>query len=632
MAIALDVARKLDNMDFSGDSTVFVHLDKEMYNGDGDYAALEVLGDCVVLMADAGIENVVIKSNSFRQPCIGQSTHDNMSGGRWEINSSQPKKIVIDGIHIKCEPKNSNFSIGSYGFKEPPIIECINGGSIDCPETRGKRVMLEMYTVPQASTKICNDPEYAIIPEGVDLSTVRSDTWKAVIRDWNEKGVDTSDMEQLPLNGKQVNALCSLRYKGYDIKPELYLDVYFGNISDVAGIYAVGLEPSEDIMSLAKEESPFVPFEYKTDAFKRDHIADVLPDLDLHALASLDSNEQVNALISQMKSIFKGKYQSLEDVLNTDKKDLIFWYELIPIWFNFEGDTENNIVKYYFGADRCVEYTNIKIKKSLKKWFDTKYDSGSTPVVVVSLLHSWRLEDIPGTTNKCLVNLKDIEHPAIAKVIDSDVLKYHGEILENYGSIVNLQIDSDIAGFTVNQENDYTVLNIAERRNPFIKNKHIYAVGGSRLQYLDVARRVYKMPERVVVVTDVKPHKIYYADNVLGVFTREEYNAVKDYYNSEYHEFPVAPRYSFLFKNEEGEECVVSGKLCKSLMAAKLFKHKEEMKSRFDIMHVIDADGRSVSCTSLNMLCLDYSNVHLVVKRAVKELTESDNNETDFEL
>ena len=78
------------------------------------------------------------------QACIGTETHTGMSYCRWEPGQSKPlDKIVIDGVHIICKSKVDNFSLGSYGEAQQPEIECINDGSIECPEVNGYRIMVE---------------------------------------------------------------------------------------------------------------------------------------------------------------------------------------------------------------------------------------------------------------------------------------------------------------------------------------------------------------------------------------------------------------------------------------------------------------------------------------------------------
>lgn len=91
----------------------------------------------------AGTGTLTLVSNGEMQACIGTATHTGMSYGRWEPGREKPlKKIVIDGVKVVCKSSVPNFSLGSYGESTVPEIECKNGGSIECPEMKGKRVMI----------------------------------------------------------------------------------------------------------------------------------------------------------------------------------------------------------------------------------------------------------------------------------------------------------------------------------------------------------------------------------------------------------------------------------------------------------------------------------------------------------
>lgn len=91
----------------------------------------------------AGTGTLTLVSNGGMQACIGTATHTGMSYGRWEPGREKPlKKIVIDGVKVICKSQVPNFSLGSYGESTVPEIECKNGGSIECPEMKGKRVMI----------------------------------------------------------------------------------------------------------------------------------------------------------------------------------------------------------------------------------------------------------------------------------------------------------------------------------------------------------------------------------------------------------------------------------------------------------------------------------------------------------
>ena len=91
----------------------------------------------------AGTGTLTLVSNGGMQACIGTATHTGMSYGRWEPGREKPlKKIVIDGVKVICKSQVPNFSLGNYGECDVPEIECRNGGSIECPEMKGKRVMI----------------------------------------------------------------------------------------------------------------------------------------------------------------------------------------------------------------------------------------------------------------------------------------------------------------------------------------------------------------------------------------------------------------------------------------------------------------------------------------------------------
>lgn len=100
---------------------------------------------CPVIVAEGiltlkGCGNILLKSSGM-QPVIGIVTTTGMSYGRWCPGYGKLEKIVIDGVQVKLEGEVSNFTIGSYGKGYVPEIELINGGTLDCPETKGKRVM-----------------------------------------------------------------------------------------------------------------------------------------------------------------------------------------------------------------------------------------------------------------------------------------------------------------------------------------------------------------------------------------------------------------------------------------------------------------------------------------------------------
>lgn len=104
-------------------------------------------------------------TGGYMQACIGTETHTGMSFGRWEPGRDEPlEKIIVDGVRVICKSKVPNFSLGSYGKYENPDIDCINGGSIVCPEVKGMRVMMQAGNENLCgSTKRSKSAEYVIV-------------------------------------------------------------------------------------------------------------------------------------------------------------------------------------------------------------------------------------------------------------------------------------------------------------------------------------------------------------------------------------------------------------------------------------------------------------------------------------
>lgn len=120
----------------------------------GNDATVEVSGDSSIISAGCPLQasgiltikgsgTLTIECTESMQACIGTETHTGMSYGRWEPGIDKPlKNIIIDGVHVICKSKVENFSLGSYGESSQPVIEYLNGGSIDCPENNGYRIMV----------------------------------------------------------------------------------------------------------------------------------------------------------------------------------------------------------------------------------------------------------------------------------------------------------------------------------------------------------------------------------------------------------------------------------------------------------------------------------------------------------
>lgn len=111
-----------------------------------------------------GSGTLTLECTEDMQACIGTETHTGMSYGRWEPGRSQTlKKIIVDGVRVVCKSRVPNFSLGSYGESYVPEIECKNGGSIECPEAQGKRIMIASGAEGLVgSTKRCNPAKYDI--------------------------------------------------------------------------------------------------------------------------------------------------------------------------------------------------------------------------------------------------------------------------------------------------------------------------------------------------------------------------------------------------------------------------------------------------------------------------------------
>ena len=152
------------------------HL-KNSYKAGKD-AIVEVTGDNSIVATGCPLQasgTLTIKGSGMltlecsegMQACIGTETHTGMSYGRWESGRGPSlNKIIVDGVKVDCHSRVLNFSIGSYGESEVPEIECINGGSLNCPEINGKRIMNRSGAEGLCgSTKRENCAEYKIVTD-----------------------------------------------------------------------------------------------------------------------------------------------------------------------------------------------------------------------------------------------------------------------------------------------------------------------------------------------------------------------------------------------------------------------------------------------------------------------------------
>lgn len=152
------------------------HL-KHSYKAGKD-AIVEVTGDNSIVATGCPLQasgtltikgsgTLTLECSESMQACIGTETHTGMSYGRWEPGREPSlNKIIVDGVKVDCHSRVLNFSIGSYGKSEVPEIECINGGSLNCPEINGKRIMNRSGAEGlYGSTKRENCAEYEIVTD-----------------------------------------------------------------------------------------------------------------------------------------------------------------------------------------------------------------------------------------------------------------------------------------------------------------------------------------------------------------------------------------------------------------------------------------------------------------------------------
>lgn len=152
------------------------HL-KNSYKAGKD-AIVEVTGDNSIVATGCPLQasgtltikgsgTLTLECSEPMQACIGIETHTGMSYGRWEPGREPSlNKIIVDGVKVDCHSRVLNFSIGSYGKSEVPEIECINGGSLNCPEINGKRIMNRSGAEGLCgSTKRENCAEYEIVTD-----------------------------------------------------------------------------------------------------------------------------------------------------------------------------------------------------------------------------------------------------------------------------------------------------------------------------------------------------------------------------------------------------------------------------------------------------------------------------------
>lgn len=144
----------------------------------GKDAVIEVTGDNSIVATGCPLQasgtltikgsgTLTLECSEPMQACIGTETHTGMSYGRWEPGREPSlNKIIVDGVKVDCHSRVLNFSIGSYGESEVPEIECVNGGSLNCPEINGKRIMNRSGAEGLCgSTKRENCAEYEVVTD-----------------------------------------------------------------------------------------------------------------------------------------------------------------------------------------------------------------------------------------------------------------------------------------------------------------------------------------------------------------------------------------------------------------------------------------------------------------------------------
>lgn len=90
-----------------------------------------------------------------------------VSYGRWSIyEKCDLQKVIIDNAEVIVNVTNPNFSLGTFNKQNNVDIECINGGSIKCPEYSMRSVLLYPAERPDGSTKYSTYPVYTLLKHG----------------------------------------------------------------------------------------------------------------------------------------------------------------------------------------------------------------------------------------------------------------------------------------------------------------------------------------------------------------------------------------------------------------------------------------------------------------------------------
>lgn len=142
----------------------------------------------VISSSSNSLPTLVLKCVSDRQPCIGHSTNDNLSYGRWEMARGTLKTIKIDGVIVECvNLKNDAFTLGTYNLDEVPMVSLLNNAVLNCPEMRGIRVLIKKDICSEGTTKHEGNAKYVIVQDESELKNMLSDEQKeccSVIADY----------------------------------------------------------------------------------------------------------------------------------------------------------------------------------------------------------------------------------------------------------------------------------------------------------------------------------------------------------------------------------------------------------------------------------------------------------------
>lgn len=176
------------------------------------------------------------------QPCIGGKAHTGMSYGRWtHCYVYTPETLIIKGVEVICESVVDNFTIGSYNHDRTTDIKCYNG-SIECPEMKGVRHLVEKAEAPQGSTKISMYPTYVITPHGEEYTKPFTDSQLRILDEFELSKIPT-DRITADIKTSDMRRILKYARLGMDVTPAY--DNY-EHIKGHVGIYLGALYVSVD--------------------------------------------------------------------------------------------------------------------------------------------------------------------------------------------------------------------------------------------------------------------------------------------------------------------------------------------------------------------------------------------------